>query len=142
MGEKNERRFTVTEDWLATLLGLAIVCIIAAGLLGPGKYTVTIEAVPGEMVSQEIPVIAGWQVSANLGDERIAIDEAADNLAAGGVVGYLCLNDSIQVAPDAGTMSVTDQALLTVQNDCDQNLTITYKTDKAIPWPLFGLFSQ
>ena len=78
MGETQEpRRFKLTEDWLATLIGLAIVLIIALGLLGPGAQTVTVEVAPGETVSQEVPALTGWQVPASTGAERLTIAASA-----------------------------------------------------------------
>ena len=41
-------KFTLPEDWLATLIGLVIVLVIGLGLIGPGPVSATLSVAPGE----------------------------------------------------------------------------------------------
>lgn len=131
--------FKLTEDWIATLTGLFIVAVIGAGLLGPGPHRVTLEAEPGESVSAEADARDGWTVTATLDDESIAVadsgtlEDARDYL-------FVCAGGDLQVTTQDAGDTDDGQVTLTLQNDCDADLTLRYTIDAAIQWPLFGLF--
>ena len=143
----NPRRVALSEDWVATLIGLGIVAVIALGLIGPGPQKVTLSTAAGETATQDVLALDGWHVSATLGDDPLMLNEAADALQAGTVYAYDCTDGTVSLLADdaAGEIDVTPaegQAALALVNHCEQDLTITYKTSTAIPWPLFGLFAR
>jgi hypothetical protein len=134
----------LSEDWLATIIGLAIVLIIGAGLLGPGPQNVTITAPPGETAELEVLPLSNWQVTATLGGESTSIENAWTSLGNGQVYAYSC-HDSVitgesPVGDDTGTLS--SRALVVIINECDAEIRLTQRTNAAIPWPVFGLFGR
>ena len=134
------RRFTLSEDWLATIIGLVIVAVVALGLLGPGPQTTTLAAKPGESVGKTARALDGWKASATIGGEKAAVTDAPKRLYDGQAYPFTCINGTI--AADAGdpTASYPSGAHLTLTNNCDADAVLTYSTGTAIKWPLFGLF--
>lgn len=55
--------FKLNEDWLATLIGLAIVAIVGFGVLGPGAQSVALKADPGTTIAKEARALGGWSAS-------------------------------------------------------------------------------
>lgn len=131
-------RIHVPEDWLATGIGLAIVLIIGAGLLGPGPQTIALRATPGEAVSASAPAVGGWQVSATLAGESIPI-ESVSLLAESTHYGYECRAGQVNLTTSAIAESTP---IIALNNQCDGDLSITYKTMATIPWPVFGFFDR
>ncbi len=139
-----QKRIYLSEDWLATLVGLAIVLVIGFGLLGPGAQSVTLKAKPGETTSVNALAISGWHVSAAVGSEKTAVENAPSDLAAGQVYSVACSDGKIALepsAPPAGDMP-DGQALLSLNNQCDQDVTLAFTTDPSVHWPIFNLFTR
>lgn len=128
----------LSEDWLATGIGLAIVLIIGTGLLGPGPQNTLLRAAPGETVSASVPAVGGWQVSATLAGESITI-ESVSPLAESTHYGYECQAGQVTLTTSAIAESTP---IIALNNQCDGDLSITYKTTAAIPWPVFGFFGR
>ncbi len=140
------RPFKLSEDWLATGIGLAIVLVIGAGLIGPGPQTVSIKAAPGDTASAQAVAASGWTVSAMLGGAAAPIQGAITDLKDGDAVAITC-QDGALTAQIAGTLPGDaqgpdgDHAVIVVTNACDAPVTVTYKKSAAIPWPIFNLFN-
>lgn len=139
------RKFKLSEDWLATGIGLAIVLIISAGLIGPGPQTVSVKAAPGETQSAQAVAARGWTISATLGDEAAAIQGAITDLGDGDAILITCRNGALtaQIAgtlPDGTHRPDGDHAMILVTNTCDAPVSVTYSQSAAIPWPVFNLF--
>jgi hypothetical protein len=135
----------LSEDWLATIIGLAIVLVIGLGLIGPGPQNVTITAPPGEESQRAVLPLKTWQVSATLGGEAASIENAWTALNGGQAYFYTCRDGVItgEEQPPAGDMgTVSSRSLVIITNECDQEVIITQRTNPAIPWPVFGLFGR
>lgn len=135
----------LSEDWLATMIGLAIVLLIGLGLLGPGPQNVTITAPPGETVGSIVLPLSGWQVSATLGGEQTPVENAWTTLSNGQAYRYACREGEIageETPPGSDAGAGSSRALVIVVNECDQEVVITQRTSPAIPWPAFGLFGR
>jgi hypothetical protein len=137
-------KFKLSEDWLATLIGLAIVLVIGAGLLGPGPQRIVLKASPGETHSMEALARDDWEVSATLGGDKVKVGQPLTTLAEGQTYVYTCQAGAI--APNAERQSQVeakapseDHVQLVLVNECDQQVALTYQTDYAVHWPLFGL---
>jgi hypothetical protein len=133
------RRLTLSEDWQATLVGLAIVAVIGLGLIGPGPQTVTLTAAPGAAAEAAAPAAAGWKTSAALGGDSVPVAGAVVTLMAGSVYEFACRDGAVALetrADDAG------QPQLALTNDCAADAVVTLKRDNAIPWPVFGLLAR
>ena len=132
-------RLNLSEDWQATLAGLAIVAVIGLGLIGPGPQTVTLTAAPGAAAEASAPAARGWKISAALDGESIYMAGGAA-LAAGGVYEFVCRDGAVTLvvrAADGG-----GQPRLTLANECAGDVALTLKRENAIPWPLFGLLAR
>lgn len=137
------RRFSLSEDWLATIIGLLIVAIIGLGLIGPGPQTVTLKAAPGESVDKTARPHDGWKASATIGGEKAVVEGAPKQLVDAQLYPFVC--DGGQMAAEAGDSSLSlpsGGAYLTLTNNCDAEASLTYTTDYAIRWPLFGIFKR
>lgn len=135
---------TLNEDWLATLVGLVIVLIVGAGLLGPGAQNVTLQAASFESVSQDVRAMDGWQASATLGGERVSIVDAPTIFEAGGHYTFTCLQGGLTAArtdaPPEGVALPPDHARITLSNECQAGVSLSLRTNPIIPWPVFRLF--
>ena len=146
-GNQRLSRFSISEDWLATGIGLAIVLIIAAGLIGPGPQTVNIRASGGETKSAQPLSIGGWQVSGTLGGQSASIERLPNRLDNGKTYIVTCAAgtpsaDIADTLPDGFSAPPDGRAQLIVVNGCDEELALSYRTSAAIPWPVFNLFSR
>ncbi|MDX2140657.1 MAG: hypothetical protein SF123_21420 [Chloroflexota bacterium] len=145
---------TLSEDWLATIIGLAIVAVVALGLLGPGPQNVTVRAEPGEFASAIVGDSFFRQVTICIGDTTTEINTQVGFL---NDVGYAfwCRGRGIQVIKQMDVRGIPElqdnDIIITpqfgrlsfwIQNDCDQPASITYRTDAAIRWPLFNVFGR
>jgi hypothetical protein len=138
-------RFKLSEDWLATLIGLGIVLVIGAGLIGPGPQSSKLSAEAGATRSVDVVATDGWHVTASLGGESISVSGAASDLDEGTQTVYACADGAITLADDVALpvdleAPGDDQAQIVLVNGCDAALTLTLKTDPAIRWPVFNLF--
>lgn len=141
------RRFSLSEDWLATLIGLSIVAIVGFGLLGPGAQSRKLEADAGESApAAYLLPISGWKASATLDGEKVAVEGAPGTLAPGSVTAFVCANG--QLAADAELAATIlarpedSKATVLLVNNCDGKVVLTYTTDPIIRWPLFGLLAR
>ncbi|MCB9454120.1 MAG: hypothetical protein H6672_22025 [Anaerolineaceae bacterium] len=140
-----QKRFSLSEDWLATLIGLGIVVVIGFGLLGPGGQTKTIAVQPGEQQVVDLPAGAGWQVAADI--PFVPDTTIFTALTAGMVYQYDCQDGSLATTegiPDALTVEAppSGMAQLWLSNDCDTAYSLTYKHASLLRWPLFGIFAR
>jgi len=142
MAQSPTSGFRLSEDWLATIIGLAIVLVIGFGLLGPGPQNVNITVPPGEIAEQTVLPLKTWQVSATLNGERASVENAWTSLDGGQAYLYTCRDGVISgiEQPPADSLADLSRSLVVVTNECDQQVVITQRTNPAIPWPLFGLF--
>jgi hypothetical protein len=146
------RRFSLSEDWLATIIGLALVAVIGFGLLGPGAQKHELKAAAGESANAYPLPIGGWTVSATVDGEKVTVADAPTALepeSASGparVVAFTCADGVLALDPDlAATISARPadgKATLLLVNDCDAPVTVTYSTSPLIRWPLFNLFAR
>lgn len=140
------RRFRLSEDWLATLIGLALVAVVGFGLLGPGAQSHRLEAeAGGDAVAYPLP-IGGWTVSTTLGGEKVTVPDAPTALAAGSVTAFTCSDGQLALDPGlAATISARPpggKATLLVVNECAADVVVTYSTGALVRWPLFNLFAR
>lgn len=136
------RRFSLSEDWLATIIGLIIVAVVASGLIGPGPQTVTLAAKPGETVEKTAKPSSGWKVSATISGEKTAVADAPKQLLDGQQYPFTCTNGTIAAEAGDLTASFPSGAHLALTNNCDTEVIITYSTSAAVRWPLFGIFQR
>jgi hypothetical protein len=147
------RRVSLSEDWLATLIGLALVAVIGFGLLGPGAQKHELKADAGESAPAVYALpIGGWQAAFTVNGEKVTVEGAPTTLAPedanapARVVAFVCENGTLRLDPDlAATISARPEggkATLLLVNDCDAPVTVTYSTGPLIPWPLFNLFAR
>lgn len=139
--------FRLSEDWLATLVGLLIVFVVGFGLLGPGALEVRLTAQPGETVTAEGRALDGWSQRAALDGETIEINrpegESLSRLSAQTTYSFICEGSVINAAPpsfDSASYPQQPPPQLTLTNNCDAPVTLTYRRSNLIRWPLFGLF--
>lgn len=147
------RRFSLSEDWLATIIGLLIVGIVGLGLLGPGAQKHELKAAAGEdaPVVYALP-ISGWTTAFRVGDEKVTVEGAPASLepesvsGPARVVAFVCSDGELRLDPDlAATISARpadNKATLMLLNHCDVPVTVTYSTSPLIRWPLFNLFAR
>lgn len=145
----------LTEDWLATSIGIVIVLLLGLGALGAGPQEVKLSAKAGTDENAEALAHDGWGVTAKLGDDEVDVANAPTTFDEGSVYVFVCENgalryrsadelanlDGISLAqaapypkPDEGN------ALLVVDNRCDGKVSLTFKTKAAIRWPIFDIF--
>lgn len=134
------RRFVLSEDWLATIIGLIIVAVIGLGLLGPGPQTVTLKAQPGESAAQTAKPLNGWKASATLGGEKVTVADAPKQLFDGQPYPFTCADGVIAAGTGDSTATFPSGAHLLLTNNCEAEAVLTYTTDYAIRWPVFGIF--
>lgn len=141
-------RFTLSEDWLATLIGLAIVLVIGAGLIGPGPQSVKVSAAPGEVIAKNAKAVDDWTITATYDGDSTPISGAVQtDLTKGARYIYACGGDEVQVS-EADMLDVSadvaapdaDQAQIVLVNGCNADVTLTFKIDYAIRWPIFNIF--
>lgn len=135
----------LNEDWLATLVGLAIVLIVGAGLLGPGAQNVTLQAASFESVSRDVRAMAGWQASATLDGERVSIADAPTTFEAGNFYRFTCTQGTLNVArtdatPEGVAPPPPGHATIVLSNGCQAGVSLSLRTNPIIPWPLFRVF--
>lgn len=136
------RRFVLSEDWLATIIGLLIVAVIGLGLLGPGPQTVTLKAQPGESAAKTAKPLDGWKASATVGGEKTTVTDAPKRLLDGQQYPFTCMNGTIAAEAGDPTASFPSGAHLSLTNNCDAEAVLTYTTDYAIRWPALKLFNR
>ena len=137
----------LSEDWLATLIGLIIVFVVGSGLLGPGRQNVSLSAEAGQTASAALRPLGGWVVSASLDGERASAADAPTSFADGENVIFTCLDGQLsaqsEIALPAGSSAPPEgRAQVIIVNQCDAAVSITYQTNALIPWPVFNLFSR
>lgn len=134
----------LNEDWLATIIGLLIIAVIGLGLLGPGPQSVTVTTEAGAANSSPARAISGWSASATLAGERLTLENAPTTLENGRIYVFTCREGAITVeVTDAPPESLADgRALLTLVDECDGAVTLTYRTTAAIVWPVFGVLGR
>lgn len=137
--------FTLNEDWLATLVGLALVVIIGFGLLGPGAQSVALKADPGATAAKEARALGGWGVSVKLDGAKVEGVDAPKTLAAGSTYVFTCANGAVTVAesatpPEGVNAPAAGKAQLVVVNTCDAPLELSYSIGALVRWPLFNIF--
>jgi hypothetical protein len=71
---------TLNEDWLATIIGLAIVVIIALGVIGPGPQSITINAPAGETRTTTLLPLDNWSASMTLDGKSGTVAETPAHL--------------------------------------------------------------
>jgi hypothetical protein len=135
----------LNEDWLATLVGLAIVLIVGAGLLGPGAQNVTLQTASFESVSQDVRAMDGWQASATLDGERVSIADAPTTFEAGNFYLFTCMQGALSAvradAPPEGMASPPPgYATIVLSNGCQAGVSLSLRTNPIIPWPVFRVF--
>ncbi|MCC6613819.1 MAG: hypothetical protein IT320_10100 [Anaerolineae bacterium] len=145
MANEPGRGFHLSEDWLATIVGLALVLVIGFGLLGPGAQSLKLSAAPGETVDGSTRVMSGWKASATLNGDALAlpvnIPTRFDNQT---VYTLTCANGAISASAtqDLTLSYPPDGALLALNNECDGDVVVTYTTDPILQWAPFGLFTR
>ncbi len=137
--------FKLTEDWLATIVGLVLVAIIGFGLLGPGGQSVAVSAAPSASQAATIRPLSGWTVSATLNKVKTKVEGAPTSLESGKTYVVTCQAGALsaQVAdalPANVKAAPADKAQLVVVNGCDADVTLTYTMSAVIPWPIFKIF--
>jgi hypothetical protein len=124
----------LSEDWLATIVGLIIVAAIGVGLLGPGAQTVALSAEPGATVEADALAAAGWTIRAQIGETAVPVDGAPATLESGASLEFVCEADTITAGNGAPVEN--DQVVLSLVNHCAAPVTLTYSRPAALPWPL------
>lgn len=138
--------FNLSEDWTATLIGLLIVLVIGTGLFGPGARTITVSADADETASAPMPLLKGWNVSATLDGEPAAVEGTVTAFEQGTQAIITCRDGQLQaqrrdLTAEGATMP-DDYAEVVVINECDVPVSVTYHINRAIPYPIFNLFSR
>lgn len=147
------RRFSLSEDWLATIIGLIIVAVVGFGLLGPGAQKHELKAAAGESAPAVYALpIGGWKAAFTVDGENVTVEGAPstlapeDHLAPARVVAFTCADGQLTFNPDlAATISARPEggkATLLLVNECDVPVTVTYSTSPLFRWPLFNLFAR
>ncbi|CAG0983864.1 hypothetical protein ANRL2_02649 [Anaerolineae bacterium] len=137
--------FKLSEDWLATIVGLIIVLIVGVGVLGPGPQTAKLTTAAGESMGMEVLARDDWKITATVGGEKFKITAPYTNLESGKTYAYECRDGQIlplAEAVDTATREDADKAYISLLNNCDAKVVMTYQTDLAIRWPIFGLFTE
>lgn len=139
--------FRLSEDWLATIIGLLIVLIIGSGLLGPGAQNVSVSAGAGETASAVLRPLSNWRVSATLDGESTGATTLPTALTDGQTVVITCDNGALTVEsadtlPEGVNSPPEGRAQVVVVNQCDAAVSLTYRTNQTIPWPIFNLFNR
>lgn len=137
----------LSEDWLATIIGLIIVVIIGSGLLGPGAQNVSVSAETGQTTSAALRPLSGWRVNATLDGEPASIEDAPTALADGQNILITCRDGELSTAtaaapPESVTPPPENRAQIVLVNECAAPVRVTYQTRALIPWPVFNLFSR
>ncbi len=145
MAESKPASFKLSEDWLATIIGLIFVLIVGIGVLGPGPQTAKITTAAGESMGVEVLARDDWKVTATIGGEKFKIASPYTTLESGKSYAYECRDGKITPltkAIDTATREDADKAYISLQNNCEAKVVLTYQTDLAIRWPVFGLFTE
>lgn len=137
--------FKLNEDWLATLIGLALVVILGFGLLGPGAQNVALKADPGATAAKEARALGGWAVSVKLDGAKVEGVEAPKTLADGQTYVFTCADGAVTLAesatpPDGVNAPAAGKAQLVLVNNCDAPLDLAYSIGALVRWPLFNIF--
>ncbi|MBL8156481.1 MAG: hypothetical protein JNM70_20040 [Anaerolineae bacterium] len=140
-------RWQPSEDWLATFIGLAIVLIIGAGLLGPGPQTANLTAAAGETKSAQLLPLSGWRVTATLGGTSATVENSISALTAGSTVVITCREGTLtaqaaEVLPSGLEAPAANRAQIVLANECAADAAVSYRTSAAIPWPVFNVFNR
>ncbi|MCA9905176.1 MAG: hypothetical protein KC547_15075 [Anaerolineae bacterium] len=145
MANEPGRGFHLSEDWLATLVGLAIVAVIGFGLLGPGAQSVKLSAAPGESAEATAPVMSGWKTSATLDGEALALPADMPTQFENQTVYALTCADGAISASATQDLTVSyppDGAPVVLDNQCAGDVVVTFATDPILRWAPFGLFTR
>lgn len=139
--------FTLSEDWLATIIGLIIALVIGLGVLGPGQQTVTLNAEANTTAAKSTLAISGWTVTATLAGKTASVNAAPKVLQAGATYVISCENDTLtavrvedQTLPEGVNVAASNLAQLAVVNKCPDAVRVTYTSGAAVPYPLFRIF--
>ncbi|MBI5928912.1 MAG: hypothetical protein HY862_06365 [Chloroflexi bacterium] len=135
----------LSEDWLATIIGLVIVLIVGVGALGPGPQTAKLTAAAGESTSVEVLARDGWELTTTIGGEKVKVQSPFTDLKSGTIYTYECRDGEITPLTeqlDTATREDSSKALISLQNNCEAKVVLTYQTKFAIRWPIFGLFTK
>lgn len=139
--------FTLSEDWLATIIGLALALVIGLGALGPGQQTVTLNAEANAITAQSTLAISGWNVAATLAGKAISLASAPKSLQTGATYVITCENDALtavqaadQALPEGVSAAAINRAQIAVVNKCAEAVRVTYTSGASVPYPLFRIF--
>jgi hypothetical protein len=134
----------LTEDWLATSLGIIIVLVLGLGVLGSGPQDVALSAGAGSDAHTGALAQDGWRVSATLGDEAVEVMEAPGAFEEGEVYVFVCQEGRLHYRPAIEAADYPDpdedKALLVMDNRCDDEVSLTFSTEPAVRWPIFDIF--
>lgn len=138
-------RVRLSEDWLATIIGLIVVLVIGVGALGPGGQEVKVASDAGATAAKPALATSGWAASATLGGEKTKVEGASSLLSAGETTVITCQDgvltaEAAAALPEGVEAAPSGKAQVVVVNQCDAAVEVTYKTPAAIPWPIFKLF--
>jgi hypothetical protein len=142
-GDIHMPKINLTEDWLATIVGLLLVAVIGLGALGPGAQSVALSADAGATTSAALRPLAGWSLSAKLGGNAVTLADAPTAFVAGQVVVITCRDGALSLSPDVpdGVPAPPEgRAQVMLVNACDTGVTLTFTTRALIPWPMFNWF--
>ncbi len=145
--QKPATGFELSEDWIATFIGLILVLVIGMGLLGPGAQSVRVEAAAGQEVSATAPALNGWTIKVTLGGETVDVPDVSPNLEPGANMVYICREDNI-IAGVMGNGTESPPVLLgkngqiSIINECTEPVNVSYTIGSVIPWPVFGWFAS
>jgi hypothetical protein len=140
---------SLSEDWIATLVGLFIVFVVASGLLGPGPQSVSVKAAPDAQAQANARAMGGWRVSATVGSDRLDTATAPKTLSNEQIYTFTCEVNNAQenvltvqetVRTDSSETQRPPQII--VDNQCGADVTVSYTTNAAIPYPIFYLFGR
>jgi hypothetical protein len=86
-------------------------------------------------------------VSATLGGEPTSASSLPTTLTDGQTAVITCRDDALTTeSADALRGGVNPapegRAQVVVANQCDADVSVTYKTNPSIPWPIFNLFNR
>ena len=96
------RRFRLSEDWLATIIGLVIVGVVGLGLLGPGAQKHELKAAAGEDANAYALPLAGWKISATVDGEKSDDCRCSNHAGAGKRDGFHLRGWGVAARPRTG----------------------------------------
>lgn len=133
-------RKPLSEDWIATWIGLLLVLIIGSGALGNGAQTATLNAAENETATRTLTTRGTWQVSATLNTEPLATESLPTQLSNATAYTLTCADGALTV--ESAPAPELDGAQLSLDNTCAGALSVSYRQPRIIPWPLFNMFGR